>query len=93
MNASIKKILRLARKRIELSKHFSTIPQGKLLDMIEQNKTQELTEILQRPLMLLEQAMVLDYLLIYNNVKDNLNEVSDFQPQPPNSAHPPSPNK
>jgi hypothetical protein len=93
MQKEIAQILQLAKKRVELSKNFSTIPQGKLLDMIEQNKIHQLTKELNRPLMLIEQRMVLDYLLVYNNVKDNLNEVSDFQPQPPNSAHPPSPNK
>ena len=75
MQKEIARILLLARKRIELSKNFSTIPQGKLLDMIEQNKIHQLTKALDRPLMLLEQRMVLDYLLVYNNVKDNLNVI------------------
>ena len=75
MQKEIAQILQLAKKRVELSKNFSTIPQGKLLDMIEQNKIHQLTKALDRPLMLLEQRMVLDYLLLYNNVKDNLNVI------------------
>jgi hypothetical protein len=75
MQKEIAQILQLAKKRVELSKNFSTIPQGKLLDMIEQNKIHQLTKALDRPLMLLEQRMVLDYLLVYNNLKDNLNVI------------------
>jgi hypothetical protein len=75
MQKEIAQILQLAKKRVELSKNFSTIPQGKLLDMIEQNKIHQLTKALDRPLMLLEQRMVLDYLLVYHNVKDNLNVI------------------
>jgi hypothetical protein len=74
MDKGIKRILQLARKRVELYYHFSTIPQGKLLDAIEQNKTEELVKILQRPLMLKEQEQILDYLIIWNDVNNNFNE-------------------
>lgn len=80
MNTKIKQMLQLAKKRVELSNHFNTIHQSKLLDIIEENKTHELVRLIDRPLMINEQQMILDYLLVYNNIKDALNKkIYDFK--------------
>lgn len=74
MNKGIEQILNLAKTRVELSNHFSTIKQSIILDAIQNNEIEQLTNELKRPLNMMEQGMVLDYQMQWEIVKENLNE-------------------
>jgi hypothetical protein len=74
MNKGIEQILKLAKTRVELSNHFSTIKQSIILDAIQNNEIEQLTNELKRPLNMIEQGMVLDYQMQWELVKGNLNE-------------------
>ena len=74
MQKEIYQIIQLARLRVELSKQFPTVKQSFLLDTIQNNQTELLTEYLQRPLTLLEQQTVLDYKIHWQIVETILND-------------------
>jgi len=74
MQKEISQIIQLARLRVELNKQFPTVKQSFLLDTIQNNQTEQLTEYLQRPLTLLEQQMVLDYKIHWQIVESVLKD-------------------
>jgi len=74
MKKEIAQILELAKLRVELSYQFPTIKQTTLLDAIELNQIENLTQLLNRPLTMVEQGMVLDYRLHWELVNSILNE-------------------
>jgi hypothetical protein len=74
MQKEISQIIQLARLRVELNKQFPTVKQSFLLDTIQNNQTELLTEYLQRPLTLIEQQMVLDYKIHWQIVESVLKE-------------------